>query len=414
MPKSILEMLKEWSSVQEIVDALSVHRSTVFRVKKKLLGDDKKDTPPKTNLGWLTSDIVIIDEVAHLNDFPVSKPISKAKSKTNNFMSKELLEKLEKKLWKWIVIDPNGVKFEKISSWIIWFDNILWWWYPKGRIIELIWEESSGKTTIALTAIAAHQQNEKKKVAFIDMEHALDLRYAKKLWVQVNNLTFIQPETAEDALEVVRTLIEWGEYWLIVFDSIAAMKPKVEWAWEFWQSHVWVLARLMSQAMRMLCGPASKNGCTILFINQTRQKIWVMFGNPETTPWWTALKFYATQRIKVSRKATEKWQIKDWDENIWSQTTVNVIKNKVSPPFRKYEMDIIYNYWVDRIWDLIKMWINYWLITGRYQVNWIIISKDMKWLRDYIWLNYLSVKKDLLKIIEDTTESEEELEILPY
>ncbi len=209
---------------------------------------------------------------------------------------------------------------------------------PKGRIIEIFGPESSGKTTLTLHAIAQAQKSGGSCV-FIDAEHALDPVYAKKLGVDVDSLIVSQPDCGEQALESVDTLIRSGAVDLIVVDSVAALVPRAEIEGEMGDSHVGLQARLMSQALRKVTGSISKTNCILIFINQIRMKIGVMFGNPETTTGGNALKFYASVRLDIRRTGS----IKDNDEDIGNQVKIKVVKNKVAPPFKIVNIDILYD-----------------------------------------------------------------------
>ncbi|WP_195939632.1 recombinase RecA [Romboutsia sp. 1001713B170131_170501_G6] len=265
---------------------------------------------------------------------------------------------------------------------------------PKGRIIEVYGPESSGKTTVALHTVA-EAQKQGGIAAFIDAEHALDPVYAKALGVDIDNLIISQPDTGEQALEIAEALIRSGAIDIIVVDSVAALVPRAEIEGDMGDSHVGLQARLMSQALRKLTGSIKKSNCVAIFINQLREKVGIMFGNPETTTGGRALKFYSSVRLDVRRVDS----IKQGDKVIGSRTRVKVVKNKVAPPFKQTEFDIMYGEGISKVGDLLDIAADIDVVKKSgawYSYNDIKLGQGRENVK-----KFLSDNPDLIKEIDD-------------
>ncbi|MBQ3949339.1 MAG: recombinase RecA [Bacteroidales bacterium] len=307
------------------------------------------------------------------------------------------LDKIEKNYGKGSIMklgDRPDETFEAISTGSISLDTALGiGGFPKGRIIEIYGPESSGKTTLAIHAIA-EAQKKGGIAAFIDAEHAFDPVYARKLGVDVDNLLVSQPDNGEQALEIADNLIRSGAIDIIVIDSVAALTPKAEIDGEMGDSKVGLHARLMSQALRKMTSTISKTGCCCIFINQLREKIGVMFGNPETTTGGNALKFYASVRLDIRRIQA----IKDGDQNIGNRVKVKVVKNKVAPPFRTCEFDLMFGEGISKQGEIVDLGVE----TG-------VIKKSGSWF-SYGESKLAQGREGVKALLRDNPELSDELE----
>lgn len=307
------------------------------------------------------------------------------------------LDKIEKSYGKGSIMklgDRPDETYEAISTGSISLDTALGiGGFPKGRIIEIYGPESSGKTTLAIHAIA-ESQKKGGIAAFIDAEHAFDPVYARKLGVDIDNLLVSQPDNGEQALEIADNLIRSGAIDIIVIDSVAALTPKAEIDGEMGDSKVGLHARLMSQALRKMTSTISKTGCCCIFINQLREKIGVMFGNPETTTGGNALKFYASVRLDIRRTQA----IKDGDQNIGNRVKVKVVKNKVAPPFRVCEFDLMFGEGISKTGEIIDLGVE----TG-------IIKKSGSWF-SYGESKLAQGREGVKSLLRDNLELSYELE----
>ncbi len=306
--------------------------------------------------------------------------------------------------------ESKNINVETIPTGSISLDIALGGGIPKGRIIEIYGPESSGKTTVTLHAIA-ETQKQGGMAAFVDTEHALDPQYAKKIGVDTDNLLVAQPDSGEQALEIVETLVRSNAVDLIVVDSVAALTPKAEIEGEMGDSHMGLQARLMSQALRKLTGAVNKSKCTIIFINQIRMKIGVMFGNPETTTGGNALKFYSSVRMEIRRKSKIEGNSPEGKVLIGNQTKVKVVKNKVAPPFRIAEFDIMFNKGISREGELLDLSEKYAVTRKKgayYSYNDETIGQGRENSKIYLKENpdvMSKIEKEVVQIIKDSQEA---------
>ena len=335
-----------------------------------------------------------------------------AKTTTNDKTLDQVLLDIEKQFGKGAIMklgERDHQKIDVISSGSISLDIALGiGGYPKGRIIEIFGPESSGKTTFALHAIAESQKNG-GRAAFIDAEHALDPVYASKLGVNINDLLLSQPDNGEQALEICEALVRSGAISIIVIDSVAALVPQAEIEGEMGDSHVGLQARLMSQALRKLSGIVNKTNTVVIFINQLREKVGIMFGNPEVTPGGRALKFYSSVRLEI-RKGE---QIKLGSDAIGNRTNIKVVKNKMAPPFKACSVDIVYGEGVSLTGEIVDLGVESGVLEKSgawYSYGGNKVGQGKENVKEWLKKN-VTIKEEIEKKIRNYYEKNDSLEI---
>lgn len=299
-----------------------------------------------------------------------------------------VFDNINKKMWAWTIKLTNEVENVKtISTWVPSVDVALWWWIPEWRIIEIYWPESSWKTSFCLQCAKQFQQ-EWEMVALIDVEQAFSKQHCQNIWVNIDDLIYVSPSSWEQALNIVQQLAETWEVKLIILDSVAALVPQSELDWEMWDAQMWTIARLMWQACRKLTPILAKTWTTVIFINQIRNKIWIMFGSNETVTWWNALKYYASQRIDVRKKWFLKEDPHNKDKVTWIEMKVKIIKNKISSPGAEVFTNFHYKGWFDSNENVIIALIDLWVIKRSWPSYSIVVD----------WQEYKTMWKD--KMVE--------------
>lgn len=320
----------------------------------------------------------------------------------------DVFESINKKMWFWTIKLTNSVENVKvISTWVPSVDVALGWGIPEWRLIEIYWPESSGKTSFCLQ-VAKQFQKENYNVAFIDVEQAFSKKHAMNIWIDINKLIYVSAMSAQQSLQIVEDLASTWEVKLIILDSVAALVPQEELDWEMWDTTMWLMARLMWQACRKLTPILAKTWTTVIFINQIRQKIWVMFWSNETVTWGNALKYYSSQRIDVRKK----WFLKE-DPNNKEKVTgiemkIKIIKNKIAAPGAEVLSNFHYKWWFDQYENIINALIDLWVIQQSWPSCKIVIDWEeikTQWKKKMMEkVKNWEIKYDVLyKMLQDAT-----------